>query len=121
MTSNDLVARVRCHYADKKKDRPHCTGVGVVVYGRIVLCRSCEAMRSLVGEGMAGRKLPGAELLEVARAEEQLSLAEEHLRQAIRSAKAAGAPWSFVTKALGTGSRTARTRLVGTLTEDGRS
>lgn len=47
-----------CHYADRPDIRPKCLGAASVRYGSIALCASCDEHRSLVGEGLAGVKLP---------------------------------------------------------------
>lgn len=107
-----LAARVRCYYADpaRRIDRPHCQDVGVVAYGIIVLCRSCDTMRSAVGQSEVARLLPGAELLEVNDAATELSRAEEHVAQALRRARGAGASWTEVGEALGISRQAARSR-----------
>ena len=99
-----LTARLRCHYADPacRAKRPHCDGVGVVAYGDIVLCQSCDMSRSAVGRTDAPRKLAGAELVDLVGAAAELCRAEERVGRAVRAARQAGASWAEVGDALGT-------------------
>jgi hypothetical protein len=59
-----LAARLGCYYAGPGRgaDRPHCEGAGVVAYRNIVLCASCDKMRSAVGRTDVARPIPGVEL-----------------------------------------------------------
>ena len=107
-----LTARLRCHYASPARaaQRPHCAGVGVVAYGDIVLCQSCDKYRSAVGRTDAPHQLAGAELLELAQAATGLAHAEERVVRAVRAARAAGASWAEVGDALGTSRQAAQQR-----------
>lgn len=93
-----LTERLRCYYAGRQ--RPHCEGVGVVAYANIVLCPTCDKMRSAVGRTQVARKLPGAELAELIAAASELSRAEDRLARALASARGAGASWAQVGDAL---------------------
>jgi hypothetical protein len=85
--------------------------VGVVAYGPVVLCPSCDKMRSAVGRTEVGRKLPASELGQVIEAALELSRAEERLGLAVRVARGAGASWSQVGDALGVTRQAAQQRL----------
>jgi phage-related protein len=74
--------------------------VGVVAYANIVLCPTCDKMRSAVGRTQVARKLPGAELAELIAAASELSRAEDRLARALASARGAGASWAQVGDAL---------------------
>jgi len=108
-----LAARVRCYYADpaKRADRPYCQDIGVVAYGVIVLCQSCDTMRSAVGWTEVAALFPGAELLELIDAATKLAHAEDHVGQALRQARVAGASWTKLGDALGISWQAARSRL----------
>jgi hypothetical protein len=95
-----LLARLRCHYADGvgHVERPHCQQVAAVAYGTIVLCAMCDTMRS-AGRNVP-RKVPGAQLNELAVAAVALAKAEESLAKAAFDARAAGASWSQVGDAM---------------------
>jgi hypothetical protein len=107
-----LTARLRCHYADpvRRAKRPRCDGVGVVAYGDIVLCQSCDMYRSAVGRTDAPRQLAGAELVELVGAATALAHAEEGVVRAVRAARGAGASWAEVGDALGTSRQAAQQR-----------
>jgi hypothetical protein len=72
--------------------------VGVVAYGNIVLCQSCDTMRSAVGRTEVAQRLAGAELMKVAA---ELSEVEGHVAEAVQGARDAGASWAEVGDALG--------------------
>jgi hypothetical protein len=107
-----LTARLRCYYSDpgRRPARPHCLGVGAVAYGAIVLCQSCDKVRSAVGRTDAPRKLAGAELVELVGAAAELCRAEERVGRAVRAAREAGARWAEVGAALGTSRQAAQQR-----------
>lgn len=110
-----LAARLGCYYTGPGRgaDRPHCQGVGVVAYGNIVLCSTCDKMRSAVGRTEVAQALPGAELLELIDLSAELSRAERRVVQAVAGARAAGASWSQVGDALGVSRQAAQQRFAG--------
>ncbi len=110
-----LTARLRCYYSApaRRAERPHCDGAGAVAYGSIVLCPSCDKMRSAVGRTGTVRKLPGAELAELMAAATELSDAEERVVSALRNARGAGASWAQVGDALGISRQAAQQRFGG--------
>ena len=109
-----LTARLRCYYSApaRRAERPHCDGVGAVAYGSIVLCPSCDKMRSAVGRTGTVCKLPGAELAELMAAATELSGAEERVVRALRNARGAGASGQ-VGDALGISRQAAQQRFGG--------
>lgn len=111
-----LTARLRCHYAgpDRRAQRPDCQGVGAVAYGSIVLCPSCDKLRSAVGRTGTVQKLPGAELAELMAAAAELARTEDRVVQALHDARAAGASWAQVGDALGISRQAAQQRFAGT-------
>src|ERR1035438_6052279 len=48
----------RCIYALRPADRPGCQLTATVTYGGIALCSACDAQRSTLGKGQAGRPPP---------------------------------------------------------------
>jgi hypothetical protein len=115
-----LTARLRCHYANPARaaQRPYCAGVGVVAYGSIVLCQSCDMYRSAVGRTDAPRKLAGAELLKLVEAAAELARAEDLVGRAVGAARAAGASWAEVGDALGTSRQAAQQRFASGRTSE---
>jgi hypothetical protein len=107
-----LTARLRCYYASPARaaQRPHCVGVGVVAYGNIVLCQSCDMYRSAVGRTDAPRNLAGVKLVELLAAATELARAEALVDRAVRAARGAGASWAEVGAALGTSRQAAQQR-----------
>ena len=98
-----LTGALRCYYDDARHRplRPHCEGVAVVAYGPTRLCASCDAMRSSVGKGTAGHPIPGAELARLIDAARTAADANNHLADAARDARQAGATWTQIGDALG--------------------
>ncbi len=90
VASSHVDAHATCCYADDPILRPHCEHRAVVAYGPMALCRSCDARRSTMGKGIAGRSLvhgrdwSALETLEAAVA--QLRAAEEQLAGAVVAA-----------------------------------
>jgi hypothetical protein len=87
-----------------------------VAYGNIVLCASCNKMRSAVGRTDVARPLPGAELRDLIDSAVALSCAEEHVGRSVRRARAGGASWSQVGEALGISRQAAQQRYASTET-----
>jgi hypothetical protein len=115
MTSQEtltVTADLRCYYASPARaaQRPHCVGVGVVAYGNIVLCQSCDLYRSAVGRSGAPRRLAGAKLVELVVAATEAARAEALVERAVRAARGAGASWAEVGAALGTSRQAAQQR-----------
>ena len=110
-----LTGRLRCYYAGPatRAQRPHCEGVGTIAYGNIVLCSSCDKMRSAVGRTQVARRLPGAELAELMAAAAGLAGAQERLARALAGARSAGASWAQVGDALGISRQAAQQRYGG--------
>ena len=98
-----LTGVLRCYYDDPRHRalRPDCQGVAVVAYGPTPLCASCDLIRSSVGKGTAPRRLPGAELARLIDAARAAADADQHLAEAARAARRAGASWSQIGNALG--------------------
>ena len=94
VASSHVDAHATCCYADDPILRPHCEHRAVVAYGPMALCRSCDARRSTMGKGIAGRSLvrgrdwSALETLEAAVA--QLRAAEEQLAGAVVAARRPG-------------------------------
>jgi hypothetical protein len=111
-----LTAGLRCYYARpaRRAERPHCEEVAVVSYGPIVLCRSCDTMRSAVGRTESATRLPGAELIELVAATQELIRAEERVGEALRRARDAGASWAQLGDALGITRQAAQQRFAST-------
>jgi hypothetical protein len=87
--------------------------VGTVAYGNIVLCSSCDKMRSAVGRTQVARRLPSAELAELIAAAAGLAGAQERLGRALAGARSAGASWAQVGDALGISRQAAQQRYGG--------
>jgi hypothetical protein len=87
--------------------------VGTVAYGNIVLCSSCDKMRSAVGRTQVASGLPSAELAELMAAAAGLAGAQERLGRALAGARSAGASWAQVGDALGISRQAAQQRYGG--------
>ena len=92
-----------CHYAQEhlRSDHPHCESVAIVVYGSIVLCAECDKRRSAVGRSDAPRPVPGAQLARLDQAAVAARHADRGLADAALSARAAGASWTQIGRAVG--------------------
>jgi hypothetical protein len=80
----------RCIYALKPADRPGCQLTATVTYGGIALCAACDAQRSTLGKGQAGRRLPATEpdpIALLADARTHLIDAHEQLQAAVIRAR----------------------------------
>ncbi|MGH9068773.1 MAG: hypothetical protein ACRD0J_14980 [Acidimicrobiales bacterium] len=109
-----------CHYLTRPGDRPDCRGVAEVVYGTVALCDSCEARRSMVGEGVVPAPLPDlAALCEVLVANDACARAEATLHDAVVKAHRAAQPWSAIGAVLDISPRAARRRFAGVVDQGG--
>ena len=80
----------RCIYALKPADRPGRQLTATVTYGGIALCAACDAQRSTLGKGQAGRRLPATEpdpIALLADARTHLIDAHEQLQAAVIRAR----------------------------------
>jgi len=94
----DVDSPVRCHYADDPAARPECTLTGVVRYGAIALCRSCQAHRSTLGKQQPPVAItadPEVDVLDwIEQAHRQGALAEHTLTAAVVRGRQAGHSWA---------------------------
>jgi hypothetical protein len=103
----------RCVYALRPADRPRCQLTATVTYGGIALCSACDAQRSTLGKGQAGRRLRDTEpdpidLLADARL--HLIDAHEQLQAAVIRARQHHATWAAIARVLGTTRQAAQQR-----------
>ena len=94
---------VSCYYAQERlrRDHPHCQGVPIVAYGSIILCAECDKRRSTVGKGITPRPIPAAHLARLGQAADGSQHADTVLADAALSARAAGASWTQIGRAVG--------------------
>jgi hypothetical protein len=105
-----------CVYALRPADRPRCQLTATVNYGGIALCSACDAQRSTLGKGHAGRRLRDTEpdpidLLTEAR--RHLIDAHEELQAAVTRARQHHATWAAIARVLGTTRQAAQQRFTG--------
>ena len=103
----------RCIYALRPADRPGCQLTATVTYGGIALCSACDARRSTLGKGQAGRRLPATEpdpIALLADARLHLIDAHEQLQAAVIRARQHHATWAAIARVLGTTRQAAQQR-----------
>jgi len=103
----------RCIYALRPADRPGCQIAATVTYGGIELCSACDAQRSTLGKGQAGRRLPATEpdpIALLADARLHLIDAHEQLQAAVIRARQHHATWVSIARVLGTTRQAAQQR-----------
>jgi hypothetical protein len=103
----------RCIYALRPADRPGCQIAATVTYGGIELCSACDAQRSTLGKGQAGRRLPATEpdpIALLADARLHLIDAHEQLQAAVIRARQHHATWASIARVLGTTRQAAQQR-----------
>ena len=103
----------RCIYALRPADRPGCQLTATVTYGGIALCSTCDAQRSTLGKGQAGRRLGDTEADPIALlADARLYLidAQEKLQAAVIRARQFHITWAAIAGALGTTRQAAQQR-----------
>jgi hypothetical protein len=103
----------RCIYALRPADRPGCQLTATVTYGGIALCSACDAQRSTLGKGQAGRRLPATEPDPIALlADARLHLIDAHkqLQAAVIRARQHHATWAAIARVLGTTRQAAQQR-----------
>ena len=102
-----------CIYALRPADRPGCQLTASVTYGGIALCSACDAQRSTLGKGQAGRRLRDTEPDPIALlAEARLHLldAHEQLHAAVVRARLQHTTWTAIASVLGTTRQAAQQR-----------
>ncbi len=101
-----------CYYRQEhlRRDHPHCEGVPIVAYGSIVLCAECDKRRSAIGRTDAPRPVPGAQLTRLDQAAGTARKADRALADAALSARAAGASWTQIGRAVGVTRQAAQQR-----------
>lgn len=96
---------LRCHYADDPANRPQCMLTATVQLGAVMLCTSCNALRSTLGKGQRPVPLsagPGFDVLGwVTTAHQQAGAAEATLAAAVTRARQTGASWTAIGAHLG--------------------
>ena len=94
-----------CYYADDPTTRPRCTLTATVQLGAVVLCASCNALRSTLGKGQPPVPLPPGPAFDVlgwvTTAHQQARAAEATLAAAVTRARQAGASWTVIGAQLG--------------------
>jgi hypothetical protein len=103
----------RCVYALRPADRPGCQLTATVTYGGIALCSACDAQRSTLGKGQAGRRLPATEpdpIALLADASLHLIDAHEQLQAAVIRARQHHTTWASIARVLGTTRQAAQQR-----------
>ena len=103
----------RCIYALRPADRPGCQLTATVTYGGIELCSACDAQRSTLGKGQAGRRLPATEpdpIALLADARLHLIDAHEQLQAAVIRARQHHTTWTAIASVLGTTRQAAQQR-----------
>ncbi|MEO6886649.1 MAG: hypothetical protein ABI232_10250 [Jatrophihabitantaceae bacterium] len=98
------ISPIRCRYADRTSERPHCQLTAVVRYGNIALCGDCAQRRSTLGKGHPPRPVPPRGQLDtiqwLATADEQLRKAHAELAAAVQRARTQGHTWTTIGAAL---------------------
>lgn len=96
---------LRCHYADDPTTRPRCTLTATIQLGDVVLCASCNALRSTLGKGQRPVPLPAGPDFDVlgwvTTAHQQARAAEATLAAAVTRARQTGASWTLIGAQLG--------------------
>ena len=108
-----ITGAARCIYALRPADRPGCQLSATVTYGGIALCTACDAQRSTLGKGHAGRRLPGNEPDPIALlvdARTHLINAREQLQAAVIRARQHQTTWAAIARVLGTTRQAAQQR-----------
>jgi hypothetical protein len=103
----------RCIYALRPADRPGCQLTANVTYGGIALCSACDAQRSTLGKGQAGRRLRDTEpdpIALLADARLHLIDAHEQLHAAVVRARQHHTTWTAIASVLGTTRQAAQQR-----------
>jgi hypothetical protein len=105
---------LRCHNADDPTTRPRCTLTATVQLGAVMLCASCNALRSTLGKGQRPVPLPAGQAFDVlgwvATAHQQANAAEATLVAAVTRARQAGASWSVIGAQIGVSRQGAQQR-----------
>ena len=102
-----------CIYALRPADRPGCQLTASVTYGGIALCSACDAQRSTLGKGQAGRRLRDTEpdpIALLADARLHLIDAHEQLHAAVVRARLHHTTWTAIASVLGTTRQAAQQR-----------
>lgn len=98
-------SQLRCHYADDPTTRPRCTLTATIQLGDVVLCASCNALRSTLGKGQHPVPLPPGPDFDVlgwvTTAHHQARTAEATLAASVTRARQAGASWTAIGAQLG--------------------
>ncbi len=94
-----------CYYADDPVRRPRCTLTATIRLGAVVLCASCNALRSTLGKGQTPIPLPAGPAFDVlswvTTAHQQARTAEATLAAAVTRARQTGATWTVIGAHLG--------------------
>ena len=91
---------LRCYYADDPATRPQCTLTATIQLETVMLCPSCNALRSTLGKGQTPIPLPAGQAFDVlgwvATAHQQANAAEATLAAAVTRARQTGASWAAI-------------------------
>jgi hypothetical protein len=113
-----------CHYADDPARRPQCTLTATVQLGAVMLCASCNALRSTLGKGQRPVPLPAGPGLDVlgwvTTAHQHAGATEATLAAAVTRARQAGASWTAIGAHLGVSRQGAQQRFTPLLTSANR-
>ena len=114
---------VRCTYAHRPTQRPHCQLTAVVRYANIALCDDCNTRRSTLGKGTIGHRLPASADIDVI---EWLTQANRHMQQAttdlaavVTRARTHGHTWTEIGAALKITKQAAQQRFKQDQTREG--
>lgn len=95
---------VRCAYAHRPTERPHCQLTAVVRHATIALCADCDTRRSTLGKGTPAHRLPPTSDIDLidwlTRAHRQLDRATSELDAAATRARTHGHTWTAIGAAL---------------------
>ncbi len=91
---------IRCTYAGRPDQRPHCQLTAAVRYGAVALCTDCDTRRSTLGKGVTPRQIPPQHPLDVlgwvAQANQQLHQAQAELDAAVTRARTQQHSWTAI-------------------------
>lgn len=95
---------VRCAYAARPDQRPHCQLTAVIRYDTIALCADCDTRRSTVGKAVPPVHLrataPLPVLTWVTHTNEQIRQRQAELAAAVSRARTQGHTWNAIGAAL---------------------
>lgn len=108
------TTRLRCRYATRPDQRPHCQLTAVVRYGATALCADCDTRRSTLGKGQRRHPLQAQPPVDILRwihdANTAARAARAELAAAVTRARQHGHPWADIGAALGTTRQAAQQR-----------